>query len=375
MNQNTINILKKQVEIPEIVTNSAQEAYKKIYQEIEMPEHFSQRTDTASFWRVHHFAACLMVGILAIGGITAGAAVYHQWSKGLTEIMQVQEEEKPDLEETGVADFLEQAVTIDGVTVTAKQTIVDNYNAYISFKVEGYELAETEEPGFGSVKVSVGGRDTSILGGGFYDGLVTGPYGLVVLEDGSPVPKDENGKLIVSYEMEDGSLEYHLSLFSEEKGSFLNQPIHVKLSDLGVFEKTDFTAKRQGDWEFDWTLQGTDDVYSTKCQGTLGDTGATLIAAEISPISIKTVIQSNPATSKEPPALIGVKLKDGTFYPYVTSGGQRSYDAKQGQYEFIGGTERILDVEQVESLLFLKSAPKIGEEELAEENCYEVKIR
>lgn len=375
MNQNTINILKKQVEIPEIVTNSAQEAYKKIYQEIEMPEHLSQETDTASFWRTHRFAACAMVGILAIGSITAGAAAYHQWSKGLTERMQVQEEEKQMLEETGLADFPIKPVTVDGVTVTAKQTIVDNYNAYISFKVEGYELAETEEPGFGSVKVSVGGKDTSILGGGFYDGLVTGPYGLVVLEDGSPVPKDENGKLIVSYEMEDGSLEYHLSLFSEEKGSFLKQPIHVKLSDLGVFEKTDFTAKRQGDWEFDWTLQGTDDVYSTKCQGTLGDTGATLIAAEISPISIKTVIQTKPATSKEPPALIGVKLKDGTFYPYVTSGGQRSYDAKQGQYEFIDGTERILDVEQVESLLFLKSAPKIGEEELTEENCYEVKIR
>ena len=225
------------------------------------------------------------------------------------------------------------------------------------------------------MKVTIDDKETSILGGGFYDGLVTGPYGLVVLEDGSPVPKDENGKLIISYEMDDGSLEYHLSLFSEEKGSFLNQPIHVKLSDLGVFEKTDFTAKKQGDWEFDWILQGTDSIYSTECHMALGDTGATLVAAEVSPISIKTVIETNSDTQGKPPALIGVKLKDGTFYPYVTSGGQSSFDAKQGRYEIIDGTERILDVEQVESLMFVKTAPKIGEEELTEENCYEVKIR
>lgn len=374
MNQDTINTLKKNVEIPEIVRNSAQEAFEKIHQEVGA-EYFVKEDNANSFWRTHRFAACAMVGILAIGSITAGAAAYHQWSKGLTESMQVEEEDKPVLERTGLADFPQKPVTVDDVTVTAMQTIVDDYNAYISFKVEGYKLAKGEEPGFGSVKVTVDGKDTSILGGYFYDGLVTGPYGLVVLEDGSLVPKDENGKLIISYGMEDGSLEYHLSLFSEEKGSFLNQPIHVKLSDLGVFEKTDFTAKQQGDWEFDWTLRGTNDIYSTECYMALGDTGATLVAAEVSPISIKTVIETNSATQGKPPALIGVKLKDGTFYPYVTSGGQSSFDAKQGRYEIIDGTERILDVEQVESLMFVKTAPKIGEEKLTEENCYEVKIR
>ena len=358
MNQNTINILKEYVEIPEVVRNRAQEAYETIHQEAAAGG-LTQGGKKDSFWRTHRFAACVMVGVFAIGSIAAGAAVYHQWSKGLTEIMQVQEEEKPVIEQTGIVDFPIKPVTVDGVTVTAAQTIVDDYNAYISFKVEGYEFGETEEPGFGSVEATIDGKETSILGGGFYDGLVTGPYGLVVLEDGSPVPKDENGKLIISYEMEDGSLEYHLSLFSDEKGSFLNQPIHVKLSDLGVFEKTDFTERQQGDWEFDWILRGTDAIYSAECHTPLGDTGATLVAAEVSPISIKTVIETNSATKGETPALTGVKLKDGTFYPYITSGGQRSFDAKQGRYEIIDGIERILDVEQVESLMFIKTAPKI----------------
>lgn len=375
MKRSTINTLREEVVIPEIVTNSAKGAYEKIYGEMAMTEGLSCGTDTVPFWQAHRFAVCVIVGILAMGGITAGAAVYHQWSKGLTEIMQVEEEEKMDLERKGVTYFPIKPVTVNGVTVTAMQTIVDNYNAYISFKVEGYKPEEGQEPGFGSVDVTVNGKNTSILGGGFYDGLVTGAYGLVVLEDGSPVPKDENGRLIVSYEMEDGSLEYHLSLFSEEKGSFLNQPIHVTLSDLGVNEKTDFTAKQQGDWEFDWILQGTDTIYSTECHTPIGDTGAVLAAVEISPISIKTKIKMDSSALGEPPALLAVKLKDGTFYPYVTSGGQRSYNAKQGQYEIIDGTERILDVSQVESLLFLKSAPKIGEERLTEENCYEVKIR
>ena len=74
----------------------------------------------------------------------------------------------------------------------------------------------------------------------------------------------------------------------------------------------------------------------------LGDTGATVIKAEISPISMhveynfpyQTYTETgfdqdgNPIESEqfvEAPPLAGVKLKDGTLYQYLCGGGAEGY--------------------------------------------------
>lgn len=76
----------------------------------------------------------------------------------------------------------------------------------------------------------------------------------------------------------------------------------------------------------------------------------------------------------EPPLLTGVKLKDGTLV-MDTQGGVLGYtDGGKRNYEERYGMGRILDVDEVESLLFVKK-PLEEERELTEDDLYVVNIR
>lgn len=75
------------------------------------------------------------------------------------------------------------------------------------------------------------------------------------------------------------------------------------------------------------------------------------------PISIRAVIDiSNAKHIKNDElyaVLSGVKLKDGTILTHITDAGTGSL-LKNGTYQILFSTDRILDVDQVESLLFQK---------------------
>lgn len=79
-------------------------------------------------------------------------------------------------------------------------------------------------------------------------------------------------------------------------------------------------------------------------------------------------------TYKEPPLFAGVCLKDGTIYTAITGAGSIGYSEKNSDlYQEMWALNRVIDVEQVESLLFVKSYPE-GEQPLAKENLYFVPV-
>lgn len=416
--KNTLDILQEEVVIPEIVQEKANAAFDAIYREASASRRTSENEDggkasekkvvSVKTGRKHRrkMIATVIAAALAVCTVTAGAAVYMHWSSGLEEGLQVTEEQKQTAESTGLAAFPEKAVTNNGVTVTAQQSVADNYYAYLSFKIEGYTVDQGKQPGFNYINVQVSGEDAT-WGGSFYDGLITGADGKAVLADGSPVPLDENGSFLIDYVQEDGSMEYQINLSANgEKGAFLNKPIHVEMTDLGFYtEKAgDIQTEVEGTWAFDWTLEGDDSIYSAECSEKLGDTGATVIGAEISPISITAIYDfpretvtetgyneyyeevdgemrqvSEPfeyTSYKEPPVLAGVKLKDGTLLPYLYMGpGASGYaDEQSNKYISRFAVDRILNVDEVQSLLFRKSWPEEGSVP-TEENFYVVDIR
>ena len=53
--------------------------------------------------------------------------------------------------------FADASVTDAGITVSAQQSITDNYYTYLSFKVEGYHLEDGKQPDFENVFVTVDG--------------------------------------------------------------------------------------------------------------------------------------------------------------------------------------------------------------------------
>ncbi len=331
--------------------------------------------------------------VLIIGTISMSAAAHLQWSRGLERRLQSTPEQRQELEDNQMASFVEQSVTQGEVTVTAKQSIVDNNVAYLSFKVEGYKPAEGMEPGFSDVNVVVGDGKEQNSGGwsaSFYDGLVQGADGKAVPADGTPLTEGETR----SYTMEDGSMEFQIMMVSVEKGQFIDKPIHVKLKDLGTYQEKagDITVEAAGEWNFDWTLTGSSEVRKYKLNSALGDSGATVLEAEVSPISVSVrydfprqeiterVMDENGKESlstmnKEAPVFTGVRLKDGTIYTGISNGTYGGYTAENSNiYEDTTLLNRLIEAEQVESLLFIKSYPE-GEQPLTEENLYFVPVK
>jgi RNA polymerase sigma factor (sigma-70 family) len=249
-------------------------------------------------------------------------------------------------------------------------------------------LEQNAEPSFDLIKVLVDGKEDFSYTASFYDGLIMGENGTAIYANGKPLEMNENNGITANYVMEDGSLEFKVTLVNtREIGYFIDKPIHVELGNLGTAQKAEHIADIDGNWNFDWVLQGSEDMKTATLHVPLGDTNATVVKAHISPVSLyveyefpinkikETVIDENgqeiPVTlNAEPPQLAGVKMKDGTLYTELRGAGSDGYKFENADiYYTTFATNRILDVEQIECLLFIKSTTE------NENSFYEVPIK
>ncbi len=391
-----IEKLRMDVEIPEVVQKSAEEAFDKIRkmkkeEKIkDYPQNQKQTKEKAKFSKKK--AAIIIAAATMVFASISVAAAYLHWSDSLSEGLQISDELKLKLEEKQAVAFAMQECKQQGITVTAVQSITDNYFVHIIFKVEGYELEENQEPGFENISVTVDGKDDfNMTGASFYNGLVIGADGRVANADGTPLVENSDGS-IGRYVREDGSMEYWVTLYNNKKGYFIDKQIHIELKNLGTLAKAQYFAGIEGTWSFDWNLQGTDSMKENILHEPLGDTNAIVTKAELTPISMhieyefprQTVteegLDENGETIyinmyAEPPMIRGVKMKDGTIYPYLANGGGCGYESEDSNlYTATFATDRVIDVDKVESLLFLKSYPDNGNS-FTEENFYVVPIK
>ncbi|MDE7205698.1 MAG: DUF4179 domain-containing protein [Lachnospiraceae bacterium] len=380
--RDTLSVLQSDIVIPEIVQEKANMAFQEIRETnaVGRREQTSNQIQRRRKPRMRKRGVIIFVAaaVLALGSITVLAA-YQSWSKSFSEEFRISEEQKEELQEEGAVAFAMQSQTQNGVTVTAQQSITDNYFAHLSFRVEGYDLPKDAqgnyaEPCFEHINITINGvTDYNMLGGSFYDGLVVGPEGRVVYADGSPIDYDAPGSLS-RYVQDDGSLEYLITLYDGEKGYFLNKEVSVELENLGTVSKAEYLKEHEvaGKWSFQWNLQGTDSRKEYILNEPLGDTGATVTRAEISPISMhveynfpyQTYTETgydqdgNPIESEqivEAPPLAGVKLKDGTLYQYLCNGGAEGYNSDdKNTYVATYANDRVIDTSEVAYLVFRK---------------------
>ena len=118
------------------------------------------------------------------------------------------------------------------------------------------------------------------------------------------------------------------------------------------------------------------------------DLGIVLKELEMSPVSMKAVLEvpkgkytvDMSGTGVNPPDLYGAVMKDGTVYYGLFGMGGSSLTEESDRYVLSYALERILDVEQVDSLLFTKeiipgestSAQNESEDELPLEDRFYV---
>lgn len=389
----TIHTLQQDIEIPKIVTDKANKILEQIRKDADMKNDKMVTYQKPERKCRKRYMVIALAATLAVGTATAYAA-YTGWSKGLKEELRISEDQQNHMEENGMVAFSDATVTDAGVTVTAQQSITDNYYTYLSFKIDGYSVEQGVQPDFETISVTVDGQDDFSWGGSFYNGMVSDENGMGVHADGSELETEADGSIIENYVMDDGSLEYHMVLAkSDEKGFFMGKNLHVEFKNLGTVAKADYTPDIDGTWALDMTLGGADVSRFTETEQKLGDSGATVTGVELSPVSIRVSydfprIEKNEEYEDEngetqittyyedAPMASGVKYKDGTTIMNLYGGpGTEGYISEDSD-EYISGFafDRVIDPDQVASVLFYKTTN--GNGDVTEEpEYYEVAVK
>ena len=287
----------------------------------------------------------LLAATLIMGTMTA-AAVYTRWSTTAQTRYNPSQDVKEQAQKSGLSVMLEEtkgkenpnevlSVTDQGITITAVQTIVDNYHAEIIFRIEGFDLPENKEPSVLPI-VSIDGKQDYYVSqsGWFFEGTT------------------------------DGSLEYtHYISFQETDGRYLGREIAFS------FHSFDFQSDKpagmpepqvEGNWELKWTLTGTSDSISITPNAKIGDSDVILLDAEIGQKTIRARYQLKDywegwdEMEEFPQALWGVRMKDGS--EHFCGAGTSGFEDQENMIYFTEWdiSDAILDIRQVESLMFHK---------------------
>ena len=384
----TIYTLQQNIEIPDIVTEKANMAFEQIRKDAGSSSDKIVTYQKSVKKSRKKYVIVALVATMTVGAVSAYAA-YTNWSHGMKEELRISEEQQKNLEANGMAAFSDASVTDAGVTVTAQQSITDNYYTYLSFKVEGYSVEKGVQPDFETISVTADGQDVS-WGGRFYDGMISGDDGMVVNADGSALETEADGSMIENYVMDDGSLEYHMILKSHEKGFFTGKQLHVELENLGTVAKAQYYPDIEGSWILDMTLGGADTAKYIETNEKLGDTETIVTGVELSPVSMR-ITYDFPKTEPrmeefedengeiqtiawpaQPPFAFGIRLKDGTVMKYISAGSESTgYTSEEGQeYVVSFPLDRVIDPDQVEAVLFREY-----NEESNEHLTYEVPLK
>ena len=384
----TIYTLQQNIEIPDIVTEKANMAFEQIRKDAGSSSDKIVTYQKSVKKSRKKYVVAALIATMTVGAVSAYAA-YTNWSHGMKEELRISEEQQKNLEANGMAAFSDASVTDAGVTVTAQQSITDNYYTYLSFKVEGYSVEKGVQPDFETISVTADGQDVS-WGGRFYDGMISGDDGMVVNADGSEPETEADGSMIENYVMDDGSLEYHMILKSHEKGFFTGKQLHVELENLGTVAKAQYFPDIEGNWILDMSLGGADTAKYIETNEKLGDTETIVTGVELSPVSMR-ITYDFPKTEPrmeefedengeiqtiawpaQPPFAFGIRLKDGTVMKYISAGSESTgYTSEEGQeYVVSFPLDRVIDPDQVEAVLFREY-----DEENGKQLTYEVPLK
>ena len=324
----------------------------------------------------------LMIVALAATMLLAtltGAAVFTRWSTTAQIRYNPSEDVKKQAEKSGLSVMLEEtkgeekpgevlSVTDQGITITAVQTIVDNYQAEITFRIEGFDVPEDEYPSvWPTVTIDGDSHFFTSQSGTIFDGTTRNEAGeRVYASTGEPVRcrDDEFQSVILQPVAADGSIEYtHYISFNETDGRYMGKEI------VFTFHSVDFESDQkagmpepqvEGNWELKWTLTGTIDSISISPNVKIGDSDVILLDAEIGQLSVKTRYQVKDYWEgwnqlvELPQAICGIQMKDGSEHICIPS--TSGFEDQENMIYFIESTmfDTILDVSQVESLMFHK---------------------
>ena len=252
--------------------------------------------------------------------------------------------------------------TVNGVTVSVEQTIIDSNSARIALRIEGFTVPDGEYPDIGDWQLTFDGERASAVSGGFAESRDAAD---------DPIFTDK-----------DGSLEYDFyASDTREDFSFAGKPIYLRIDSLGTGDKGRYEPLVQGPWELIWMPSSNQERITVQTDRPIGDTGIRLLSTEIAPVSARVTLrlaelwEGYKTLESFDWQLVGVRLKDGT--EMVNIFGPANYvgyaDPENLILELHYPSQRIIHPEQVEAMLF--AGPFPWAKELTEKDLIVVPIR
>lgn len=305
-------------------------------------------------FRVHtvrRVAAAAIVAVVLIGSVSAVAAgVLGRWDEDAAEHFGVNKREQKTLSEKGYAKNLQDdksetdvlTATDNGITITAKQTLVDDRALHIYFRIKstkGVKL-NVDEQWFQKWEVK----------GASYNSKVG------EMEDLQKNSDYEKGLWI------------HAGNSNGESNNIIGKTIRVRLKNLMSEDSKDATVTKKilvkGEWNFSWKVTGCNKSITIPLNRTIkqGKNKIHLEKMQLSPLSYKIdyTLVSGDADTLESIFIIW-RMKDGTEFsmteddnPNGTLINGFGEIRPNGQTEFFD--TNLLDVENLKSIV-------IGDEE------------
>ena len=320
-----------------------------------------------------------MAAVMLMATLT-GAAVFTRWSKTAQNRYNPSEDIKEQAEKSGLSVMLEEtkgeenpdevlSATDQGITITAVQTIVDNYQAEITFRIEGFDVPEDEYPSvWPTVTIDGDSHFFTSQSGAIFDGTTRNEAGeRVYASTGEPVRcrDDEFQSVILQPVAADGSIEYtHYISFNETDGRYLGKEIVFTFNSIDIQNPQQKAGpcipQVEGNWELKWTLTGTSDNITVTPNAKIGDSEVVLLDAEIGQKTIRARYKVDEYWEgwnqlvELPQAVCGVRMKDGS--EHFCGGGTSGFEDLENMIYFTEWDiyDAILDISQVESLMFHK---------------------
>ena len=325
----------------------------------------------------------LIAAVIALALLLVGCAIlYARWSSGLEDWFRPSNTIRQQAEQSGLSVIYPEDQTKDdglsavdqGITVSVKQTIVDQWRASIVLKIEGFELPDGVRPCFYGERPVLDGNAEFYGSAGyhFYDAIVINESGESVYKNGESVREEhypmeefsDSSFMVGRYYLPDGSMELTLSFdFNDTSGTNLGKTLNLSFTGFG--KEADLgkaiTEEEQlvwGSWKLSIPLNGTAQTIEIAPNAPLNEDGMTLLKASIGQVSGQIELQlasyyaGLESSEGLNPSLAGIKMKDGSFVQ-VAEGGSYYKDRDNLVYvqEYRNFNE-IIDLSQVEALAF-----------------------
>ena len=322
--------------------------------------------------------ALLIAATIATMLILMGAAVYTHWSSSMKHHYRPSENAKQQAEKTGLSVMYEESepedgsvlsATDQGVTVTVVQTLVDQGQAKIVLRVEGFTPPEetlVQPIAWWNEDSPTLDGNSEILGSvnvDFDTGAILTLDKGEIYWDGTPVEYYEDGWPIYHYIRDDGSMELVVWYrFQNTDGGHIGKEYQLHLTGFGVARQKgpaddDFEKLVDGHWDLRFPLTGSSESIQVTPNVRLSD-NVTLTEAEIGEIFIKTQYKTDTYFQEWEelgilqPDIAGVKLKDGTLVQFhVSSEGYKDQD-NLIYFKEATATNGVVELTQVEALVY-----------------------